>query len=117
MCSSGVNRVSLGVQTWNQKALGAAGRAHSVEDADTAVSILKAAASRRRPLSPQKQQGRRQAAAAGAVAAEGDGLLRSWSLDLISGLPCEDEESWAATLAKTVLEVQPPHISVYDLQV
>jgi len=39
----------------------------------------------------------------------------SWSLDLISGLPHLIEEKWRDSLSKAV-DSEPPHISVYDLQ-
>lgn len=40
----------------------------------------------------------------------------SWSLDLISGLPHLNEDLWRQSL-ENALDAEPPHISVYDLQV
>ena len=40
----------------------------------------------------------------------------SWSLDLISGLPHLIEDVWRESLLKAI-DAEPPHISVYDLQV
>eukprot|EP00613_Pedinella_sp_CCMP2098_P020849 CAMPEP_0171696876 /NCGR_PEP_ID=MMETSP0991-20121206/8520_1 /TAXON_ID=483369 /ORGANISM="non described non described, Strain CCMP2098" /LENGTH=638 /DNA_ID=CAMNT_0012285629 /DNA_START=153 /DNA_END=2069 /DNA_ORIENTATION=- len=105
--TAGVTRVSLGVQSWDSAVLHSAGRAHTVEDADAAVALVNAAYERGRDGS------------GGAAGKSGPGTrkgLRSWSLDLISGLPGEGAEGWAATLAKTAL-LKPPHVSVYDLQV
>jgi oxygen-independent coproporphyrinogen-3 oxidase len=42
--------------------------------------------------------------------------VRSWGLDLISGLPGLTRDTWAATLAAAVA-ARPHHVSVYDLQV
>jgi oxygen-independent coproporphyrinogen-3 oxidase len=49
-------------------------------------------------------------------AARSSGLLQSWSLDLISGLPGMDLEGWRHSLNQAVAS-GPDHISVYDLQV
>jgi len=94
--SCGVNRVSLGVQSWDPHELKAAGRAHCIEDAEAACVLL-----------------------ANACA---EGSLHSWSLDLISGLPHATAESWQRTLDRSVQGDEsnawkPPHVSVYDLQV
>lgn len=40
----------------------------------------------------------------------------SWSLDLISGLPHLNEDLWRQSLERAI-DAEPPHISVYDLQV
>lgn len=83
----GVNRVSLGVQSVHESLLQAAGRAHTVEDVFDAVRRLNEAG------------------------------IDNWSLDLISGLPHETIEQWQETLEVVLSELQPPHVSIYDLQV
>ena len=40
----------------------------------------------------------------------------SWSLDLITGLPGLTEENWRHSV-ECAIAAQPPHVSVYDLQV
>ncbi len=42
--------------------------------------------------------------------------IRSWSLDLISGLPGLDMDSWRHSLREAI-RAGPDHVSVYDLQV
>jgi putative oxygen-independent coproporphyrinogen III oxidase len=82
----GVTRLSVGVQSFDDALLAACGRAHDAADAWRAVEAVHAAAP------------------------------RSWSLDLMSGLPGLTEPGWAATLA-AALDAGAPHLSVYDLQV
>ena len=84
---AGVTRVSLGCQSFDDKALEAAGRAHRRCDALDAVDAVKR-------VNPR------------------DG----WSLDLISGLPGTTPEGWRATLDEAH-SLDPPHVSSYDLQV
>ena len=42
--------------------------------------------------------------------------MRSWSLDLISGLPGLDAAGWRHSLLEAI-RAGPDHVSVYDLQV
>ncbi|RCV18405.1 hypothetical protein SETIT_3G298600v2 [Setaria italica] len=83
----GVNRVSLGVQAFQEDLLRACGRAHGVKEVHEAVGIV--------------------------TACEG---LQNWSMDLISSLPNQTEEMWEESLRCTV-DARPTHISVYDLQI
>ena len=83
----GVNRVSLGVQSFDDAVLRAAGRAHTAADARVAIETV-----------------RREA------------RLRAWSLDLISGLPGLSLETWEDSLREAV-DADVDHVSVYDLQV
>ncbi|PUZ66654.1 hypothetical protein GQ55_3G343900 [Panicum hallii var. hallii] len=83
----GVNRVSLGVQAFQDDLLRACGRAHGVEEVHEAVGIV--------------------------TACEG---LQNWSMDLISSLPNQTEEMWEESLRCTV-DARPTHVSVYDLQI
>lgn len=71
-CGAGVNRISLGVQSFDNGLLEAMGRCHSRQDIETAVALLNA-----------------------------QGLSR-WSLDLISGLPGLTPALWEATLDKAL---------------
>nr|ACG46309.1 oxygen-independent coproporphyrinogen III oxidase-like protein sll1917 [Zea mays] len=83
----GVNRVSLGVQAFQEDLLRACGRAHGVKEVHEAVAIV--------------------------TACEG---LQNWSMDLISSLPNQTEEMWEESLRCTV-DARPTHVSVYDLQI
>jgi oxygen-independent coproporphyrinogen-3 oxidase len=88
----GVTRVSVGVQAFQDALLEACGRSHSLRDVREAVAAVRAAVD-----DP----------ACG---------LRSWSLDLICGLPGLSREAWADSLAQAVA-TGAGHVSVYDLQV
>jgi putative oxygen-independent coproporphyrinogen III oxidase len=70
--AAGVNRVSLGVQAFQDELLQACGRSHSVADIFQAVKIIRSA-----------------------------GIV-NFSLDLISGLPHQTLEQWQASLAAAV---------------
>lgn len=82
----GVTRVNVGVQSFDDGALKSAGRAHTADDARHALALVRASS------------------------------VRSWGVDIISGLPCVSPAAWEATVASAVAE-QPHHVSVYDLQV
>lgn len=86
----GVTRASIGVQSFDAARLAAAGRAHTTDDAARAIACLQRA---------------REA-----------GALKSWSLDLIGGLPDETAGSWRETL-RAAVAARPDHISVYDLTI
>ncbi|VAH10925.1 unnamed protein product [Triticum turgidum subsp. durum] len=83
----GVNRVSLGVQAFQEELLRACGRAHGLREVHEAVGIV--------------------------TACEG---LQNWSMDLISSLPNQTQEMWEESLRCTV-DARPTHVSVYDLQI
>ena len=100
----GVNRVSLGVQSFEPSVLKSAGRAHSADDARAAVGFMQAA--------QQQQQNNN---ISSPVTVSRAPPLR-WSIDLISGLPGLDTETWGRTLALAA-DANPDHVSVYDLQV
>jgi len=70
--AAGVNRVSLGVQAFQDELLQACGRSHSVADIFEAVKIIRSA-----------------------------GMV-NFSLDLISGLPHQTLEQWEASLQSAV---------------
>lgn len=87
LVGAGVNRVSLGVQAFQEDLLRACGRAHGLREVHEAVQIV--------------------------TACEG---LQNWSMDLISSLPNQTEEMWEESLRCTV-DARPTHVSVYDLQI
>lgn len=68
----GVNRVSLGVQAFQDELLKNCGRAHSVDEVFEAVEIVKASG------------------------------VGNWSLDLISSLPYQTLNMWEESLRRTV---------------
>lgn len=83
---SGINRLSIGVQSFNDRELHSLGRPHSAADATTAV---------------------RQAREAG---------FDNLSLDLMYGLPGQDQQSWQQSLEQA-LSLSPKHLSLYELTV
>jgi putative oxygen-independent coproporphyrinogen III oxidase len=82
--AAGVNRVSMGVQAWQDELLQLCGRSHNVADIERSIEIIRQSS------------------------------VTNWSLDLISGLPQQTMEMWRESLARSI-EVNPSHISVYDL--
>ncbi|MCT0231507.1 radical SAM family heme chaperone HemW [Synechococcus sp. CS-1324] len=86
--ATGVNRVSLGGQSFDDPVLERLGRRHRLED------LLEAAAW----LAEARRGGR----------------LRSWSLDLLQGLPGQTLEHWSDQLGQA-LALDAPHLSIYDL--
>ena len=88
--AAGVNRVSLGGQSFDDGVLQALGRRHSAEALHDATSWL--------------------------AQAHREGALSSWSLDLIQAVPGEHIESWRQQLHLAVAS-GAPHLSVYDLTI
>lgn len=86
--AAGVNRVSLGGQSFDDATLERLGRRHRRHDLLQTSGWL--AAARRR------------------------GDLNSWSLDLIQGLPGMTAGAWRSQLEQAIA-LEPPHLSVYDL--
>ncbi len=82
--SLGVNRVSIGVQTFDDALLTLLNRQHTSTVARNVIESLKASG------------------------------VRSWSIDLIYGLPGQTLTGWEEDL-EAALEIQPPHISFYNL--
>ena len=74
---AGVNRVSLGVQSFDDSLLAAIGRRHRRRDIEITVALLK-----------------------------GEGLFR-WSLDLVSGLPGLTPDLWEETLDQALALAPP----------
>ena len=88
--NAGINRFSLGAQSFNNQILKEAGRRHTSKDVEEACDWLKNA--------------------------KEDDFIKSWSLDLIQNLPKSTISTWQKDLEKTI-SFQPPHISIYDLNV
>ena len=87
----GINRISLGVQSFDDEILALLGRTHRRKDIFEALKILKTAF----------------------------GMKLNYSVDLISGLPGLTCAKWVETLETVVNSLKPPpkHLSLYDLQV
>ena len=85
---AGVTRISLGGQSFDDATLEHLGRRHRRADLLQAAGWLRQARHR--------------------------GDLRSWSLDLIQGLPGLGLEAWRSQLRQAI-DLAPPHLSVYDL--
>ena len=68
----GVNRVSLGVQAFQEELLKVCGRAHGVEEVHEAIEIV------------------------------GSCGVENWSVDLISSLPNQTQEMWEESLRLTI---------------
>ena len=83
---AGINRVSLGVQSFNRQELLRSGRKHTAEIVAQDVALLRTNG------------------------------IHNFNIDLIAGLPGQTEASWADSLAAT-LALDPPHVSVYMLEV
>ncbi len=88
--NAGINRFSLGVQSFNNQILQKSGRRHLREDAEKSCSWLKKAYI--------------------------SDLIKSWSLDLIQNLPLSGFKEWQEDLKKAIM-FSPPHISIYDLNI
>jgi len=88
--NAGINRFSLGAQSFNNQVLKEAGRRHTSKDVEEACNWLKTAKEKN--------------------------YIKSWSLDLIQNLPKSTLLTWQNDLEKTI-NFCPPHISIYDLNV
>ena len=88
--NAGINRFSLGAQSFNNQILQNAGRRHLREDVEQCCLWLKKTYD--------------------------SALIKSWSLDLIQNLPLSGFREWQEDLKKTI-KFSPPHISIYDLNI
>jgi len=86
----GINRLSLGGQSFNNAVLNEIGRTHNKDQLLEACNWLKEMHKHRR--------------------------LSSWSLDLIQNLPGENMDRWEQQL-KLAVNSYAPHLSIYDLSV
>ena len=91
----GVNRISLGIQSFSSAVLQQLGRQHTVDDIWESMRLLRV------------------------VYGTDDSNNLNYSIDLISGLPGVSMATWAETLytAVNVLDPPPNHLSIYDLQI
>ena len=113
VAEAGVTRLSVGVQSFDEGILRGCGRSHGLEDVERALEVV--AAARRRWDS---SSGSSESAAADSTSTANSRRktgLRSWSLDLVAGLPGLDLPTWRETLRRAVA-AGPDHVSVYDLQ-
>lgn len=83
---SGVNRLSLGIQSFDDELLTTLGRRHNTAGARDAYLLARSSG------------------------------IPNASLDLMYGLPGQSVSQWRDTL-EHALELEPPHISLYSLQV
>ena len=72
LCDFGVNRISMGVQSWDPGILNRLGRVHSAEQAERSFHVLRQAG------------------------------FRNLNLDLIFGVPGQSLQTWQQTLEKTI---------------
>ncbi len=84
MLDSGINRISIGVQSLDDKALRLLGRMHDAADAIRALRDAQR------------------------------GGFRNISVDLIYGIPGQDNKSWKTTLDE-IARLRPEHVSTYEL--
>jgi oxygen-independent coproporphyrinogen III oxidase len=96
----GVNRFSLGVQSLDPDALRFLGRRHDRDQALAAVDRLHG-------LSGEQGETNRQRHGRAPV---------TYSVDLLMGIPGQDDRSYRDTLRK-IIEYRPPHLSCYQLSV
>ena len=85
---AGINRFSLGAQSFNNQVLKQAGRRHCSKDVENSCFWLKRA--------------------------HDQGQIKSWSLDLIQNLPSSGFKKWQEDL-KQSLKFCPPHLSLIHI--
>jgi len=102
LLAAGVNRISLGVQSFSDPVLRTLGRIHTAAEAKEAIAAARAAGFAR---------SRRAGASAPAQTAS-----PALSLDLMYGIPNQSLDDWRATLDSAVAAA-PDHLSVYALSV
>ena len=106
----GVNRISLGAQSFDERVLQACGRTHGVLEIYESIEHVHALLG----------NGRRSSSSSNSKFSSGGGgksnAIETWSIDLISGLPGSTLETWEKGLYEAI-ECEAPHVSAYDLQV
>ena len=86
----GINRISLGVQSFTDEILESSGRVHRRKDVFEAIRMIESVF----------------------------GSDANYSIDLISGLPGLNLQLWNNTLLEALsLNPPPNHVSIYDLQI
>lgn len=88
--SAGINRLSIGIQSFHDTSLRYLERTHDPGHAEKSLRLA------------EKHYM--------------DGRLKSWSMDLIYGIPALSDKKWQEQLYKA-LEYAPPHLSLYALTV
>ena len=100
---AGFNRISLGVQSFDDHILSSIGRVHRRQDVLQSIDMI------RRVFVDDED---------GEAADNSSSRSFSYSVDLISGLPNLSLAKWTETLETAVnLNPKPDHLSLYDLQV
>lgn len=97
----GVNRLSVGVQTFDAALLNSIGRAHTLGDVHQALDDIHAVVTGGKPSGGNERR---------AVG------IRSFSIDLMSGLPGQTMATWEHSVASAI-KFGAPHVSMYDLVV
>ena len=114
----GVNRISLGAQSFDERVLKACGRTHGVLEIYESIEHVHALlGSGRRSISSGSSSS---SSSSNSKFSGGGGgksnAIETWSIDLISGLPGSTLETWEKGLYEAI-ECEAPHVSAYDLQV
>lgn len=86
LVAAGVNRLSIGIQSFSDRLLQMLGRPHTGDDGLRAMALARQAG------------------------------VTNVSLDLMYGLPGQDDKTWSRTLA-TAMSLAPEHVSLYELMV
>ncbi len=77
IAAAGVNRISVGVQTFEDRLLQAIGRSHTADEIETAIALLQS------------------------------GIIDNFSLDLMAGLPHQTADDWERTLDRAIAIAPP----------
>lgn len=105
--SCGINRISLGVQSLDNRMLQFLGRRHDAGQAEAAMAMLRQAAGESWNRSP---------GGASRLSAQGQPGSFSWSVDVIMGIPDQDPDEYMDGLSR-ILGYRPPHVSCYQLTI
>jgi len=114
----GVNRISLGAQSFDERVLQACGRTHGVLEIYESIEHVHALLGNGRRSSSSGSSS--SSSSSNSKFSSGGGgksnAIETWSIDLISGLPGSTLETWEKGLYEAI-ECEAPHVSAYDLQV
>jgi coproporphyrinogen III oxidase-like Fe-S oxidoreductase len=113
----GVNRISLGAQSFDERVLQACGRTHGVLEIYESIEHVHALlGSGRRSISSGSSSSSNSNSKFSGGGGGKSNAIETWSIDLISGLPGSTLETWEKGLYEAI-ECEAPHVSAYDLQV
>jgi coproporphyrinogen III oxidase-like Fe-S oxidoreductase len=104
---AGFNRISLGVQSFNDTVLASLGRVHRSQDVYDSIAMIREAIDNNNTTITNNNNHDNNVPAL---------LSKGFSIDLISGLPGVSLAEWATTLEQGA-DLGPSHMSVYDLQI